>query len=77
MPQEFCIDTDMEFATGQSNGGMMTYQLGVDLAHRFAAIVPQFGSFQRGFNKAPAVGVALLEFHPHPPLSTQLPTQAT
>jgi len=42
---------------------MMTYQLGVDFAKRFAAIVPQFGSFAIGFNKAPAVGVPLLEFH--------------
>mmetsp|Transcript_29909 Transcript_29909/g.79931 ORF Transcript_29909/g.79931 Transcript_29909/m.79931 type:complete len:137 (+) Transcript_29909:82-492(+) len=34
----------MEFATGQSNGGMMTYQLGASLSHRLAAIAPISGS---------------------------------
>merc|ERR1719401_482543 len=41
----------------------MTYQLGVDLAHRLAAIAPQFGSFHRGFNMAPPVGVPVLDIH--------------
>ncbi len=43
-----CIDTTREFAAGESNGGIMTYQLGVDLSARLAAIAPQFGSFHRG-----------------------------
>ena len=34
----------MEFATGQSNGGMMTYQLGASLSNRLAAVAPISGS---------------------------------
>lgn len=130
---QLCIDTTREYAAGESNGGMQTYQLGVDLAHRergfrpyciaprsavsnrpvttrlhklpvlifvthastaqqwaptpvlllrvrlhartaqvrnphvtaagLAAIAPQFGSFQRGWNLAPKDGVAVLDLH--------------
>ena len=52
-----------EFASGESNGGMQTYQLGVDLSKRLAAIFPEFGSFHRGFAMAPAVGVPVLDLH--------------
>lgn len=41
----------------------MTYQLGVDLSNRLAAIAPQFGSFHRGFNLAPSVGVPVIDLH--------------
>jgi poly(3-hydroxybutyrate) depolymerase len=58
-----CIDTTREYASGESNGGMMTYQLGADLGHRLAAIVPEFGSFHRGFNMAPLEGVPVLDLH--------------
>ena len=51
------------YASGESNGGMQTYQLGVDLATRLAAISPEFGSFHRGFAMAPPLGVPLLDLH--------------
>lgn len=41
---EFCIDTDRMYATGQSNGAMMTYQLGAAYSNRLAAIAPISGS---------------------------------
>ncbi len=63
LESQLCVDTTREFASGESNGGMMTYQLGVDLAERLAAIVPEFGSFHRGFAMAPAVGVPVLDLH--------------
>jgi poly(3-hydroxybutyrate) depolymerase len=63
LEDELCIDTTREFAAGESNGGMMTYQVGVALGARLAAIVPQFGSFHRGFNMVPLVGLPLLATH--------------
>ena len=60
---QLCIDLSREYASGESNGGMQTYQLGVDLSSRLAAILPEFGSFHRGFAMAPAAGVALLDLH--------------
>ena len=60
---DLCVDVSREYASGESNGGMQTYQLGVDLAHRLAAITPEFGSFHRGFAMAPAVGVPVLDLH--------------
>ena len=63
LESQLCVDTTREFASGESNGGMMTYQLGVDLADRLAAIVPEFGSFHYGFAMAPTTGVPVLDLH--------------
>eukprot|EP00930_Biecheleria_cincta_P038079 TRINITY_DN26161_c0_g1_i1.p1 TRINITY_DN26161_c0_g1~~TRINITY_DN26161_c0_g1_i1.p1 ORF type:complete len:567 (+),score=63.89 TRINITY_DN26161_c0_g1_i1:67-1767(+) len=63
LESQLCIDTTREYAAGESNGGMMTYQLGVDLASRLAAIVPQFGSFHKGYAMAPLVGVPVMDIH--------------
>ena len=49
------------YAAGESNGGMMTYQLGVTLGDRLA-IAPQFGSFAQGF-AAPKSAVPVLDLH--------------
>jgi hypothetical protein len=63
LESELCIDTTREYAAGESNGGMMTYQLGVALARRLAAIAPQFGSFHRGFCMSPSETVPVLDLH--------------
>ena len=44
--QQLCVDRRRIFATGQSNGGMMTEQLGLDnrTAHLFAAGVQVSGA---------------------------------
>lgn len=63
LEEQLCIDTTREYHGGQSNGGMMAYQIGVDMASRVAAVFPQFASFHRGFNLAPAEGVAVADLH--------------
>ena len=63
LESQLCIDVTREYASGESNGGMMTYQLGVDMAARLAAISPEFGSFHRGFAMAPSEGVPVLDLH--------------
>lgn len=63
LESELCIDTTREYASGESNGGMMTYQLAVDMPTRLAAISPEFGSFHRGFNMVPTSGVPVLDLH--------------
>jgi hypothetical protein len=42
---------------------MMTYQLGASWSERFAAIAPQFGSFQKGFLMAPSNELPVLDIH--------------
>ena len=41
LEEQLCVDTTREYCSGESNGGMQTYQLGVDLAERLAAITPE------------------------------------
>lgn len=63
LESQLCIDTTREFAAGESNGGMMTFQLGVDMASRLAAVVPEFGSYHYQFAMSPKTSVPILEFH--------------
>ena len=63
LESQLCIDVTREFASGESNGGMQTYQLGVVLHERLAAISPEFGSFHRGFAMAPLSKVPVLDLH--------------
>lgn len=63
LESQMCIDTTREYATGMSNGGMMTFQLGASMGTRLAAIVPICGSFHNGFNEAPNGGVPVLATH--------------
>merc|ERR1719171_3035479 len=41
----------------------MTYQLGIDLSARLAAIAPQFGFFHKGFCESPAQPVPVIDIH--------------
>eukprot|EP00937_MAST-01D_sp_MAST-1D-sp2_P001511 g1511.t1 len=59
----FCVDTAREYHSGMSNGAMFTYQTGVSMASRVAAIVPVAGSFHKGFLQTPATKVPLLDLH--------------
>eukprot|EP00746_Dinoflagellata_sp_MGD_P129040 gnl/MRDRNA2_/MRDRNA2_63299_c0_seq2.p1 gnl/MRDRNA2_/MRDRNA2_63299_c0~~gnl/MRDRNA2_/MRDRNA2_63299_c0_seq2.p1 ORF type:complete len:538 (+),score=70.55 gnl/MRDRNA2_/MRDRNA2_63299_c0_seq2:153-1616(+) len=63
LESQLCIDLTREYGAGESNGGMMTYQLGVDLSARLAAIAPQFGSFHMGFCESPAHPVPVIDIH--------------
>lgn len=38
--RSYPVDTDRIYATGMSNGGMMTHRLGIELSQRLAAIAP-------------------------------------
>ena len=40
---EYCIDTNLVFVMGQSNGAMFAHRLGQQLVGQFAAIIPVFG----------------------------------
>lgn len=53
------VDTDRIYATGMSNGGMMTHRLGIELSQRLAAIAPVvatvFGDEKRPAQPVPAI----------------------
>jgi polyhydroxybutyrate depolymerase len=40
---QLCIDPDSRFATGMSNGGLMSYRIGCEAADLFAAVAPVAG----------------------------------
>jgi polyhydroxybutyrate depolymerase len=44
LQEHYAIDRNMIYATGISNGGIMTYRLGAELSDVFAAIAPVSGS---------------------------------
>jgi len=72
---EYCVDVDRLYVTGESNGGMATYQMGVSLSHRLAAIAPTCGSFARGFAQVPAVPLPVMDVHGFS--DTEVPANAT
>jgi len=43
LKREFCVDESQLLATGESNGGMFTYQIMQRLPHLFAGFMPIFG----------------------------------
>eukprot|EP00930_Biecheleria_cincta_P013079 TRINITY_DN11845_c0_g1_i2.p1 TRINITY_DN11845_c0_g1~~TRINITY_DN11845_c0_g1_i2.p1 ORF type:complete len:962 (+),score=129.73 TRINITY_DN11845_c0_g1_i2:45-2888(+) len=59
----FCIDSRRQYATGCSNGAMATYQLGVTIGSRLAAIAPVAGSFPLGYLQSPSVPVPVMDVH--------------
>lgn len=61
LEDELCVDVTREYATGQSNGAIYSFRLGVELAGRLAAIAPISGSFMNGYVDAPAVPVPVLD----------------
>lgn len=63
LESQLCVDTTREYVAGESNGGIMTYQLATAMSSRFAAAVPQFGSFHKGYLQNLQTGVPLLSFH--------------
>ena len=51
-----CFDPTAVFATGESNGGIFTYELAASsLASSFAAFLPIIGSPHRGYNRPPSI----------------------
>lgn len=64
------VDAKRVYATGMSNGGMMTHRLGIELADRFAAIAPVAGTI--GLKVRPA-GRAMPMLHIHGTEDTFVP----
>jgi polyhydroxybutyrate depolymerase len=62
LEREYAIDGRRIYVTGMSNGAMMTYRLGCQLADRIAAIAPVSGSLEDD-PCVPAVPVPVIIFH--------------
>jgi polyhydroxybutyrate depolymerase len=56
----YSIDRTRVYVTGASNGGMMTYRIGCDLADRVAAIAPVIGNVPAAITCMPSAPVSLL-----------------
>lgn len=53
---QVCVDKTRVYAGGESNGGVMTWQMGTDSrAGRFAAFAPVIGLTHHGFNFLPSI----------------------
>jgi polyhydroxybutyrate depolymerase len=57
--RNYPIDTRRIYATGMSNGAMMSHRIGIELSHRVAAIAPVVGAIF-GDEKQPAQPVSAL-----------------
>lgn len=62
METEFSIDSSRIYATGMSNGGMLSYRLACELADRIAAVAPVAGSIALGECR-PGRPIPLIIFH--------------
>jgi polyhydroxybutyrate depolymerase len=60
--RSFCVDSGRVYASGMSNGGMMAYRLGCELAGRIAAIAPVSGALVTS-DCRPTAPVSVLIFH--------------
>ena len=65
LESNLCVDTKSVFATGFSNGAMLTHRLGCAIPSRFAAIAPVSGTLMIGYNCAPPSGLklSLMQIH--------------
>lgn len=60
LADEHQIDRSRVYVTGASNGGMMTYRIGCELADRVAAIAPVIGNLPATLPCAPAAPLSVL-----------------
>lgn len=63
LSNDFNVDQKRVYATGISNGGMMSYRLACDLSDRIAAIGPVAGQFDGGQNCKMERPVPILHLH--------------
>jgi polyhydroxybutyrate depolymerase len=71
LARDYAIDLNRIYATGLSNGGMISYRLAVELGDRIAAAAPVAAAL--GVDAAPARPIPLLVFHGA--LDTNVPWQ--
>jgi polyhydroxybutyrate depolymerase len=62
LEETLCINTDAVFATGLSNGAIMSYRLACQLADRVAAIAPVAGALELS-SCTPSEPVSVMEIH--------------
>jgi polyhydroxybutyrate depolymerase len=62
LEREYLVDPKRIYATGLSNGGMMTYRAGCELSDLFAAIAPVAGALDTTGCR-PAFSVSVIIFH--------------
>ncbi|MCK9893523.1 PHB depolymerase family esterase [Frankia sp. AgB32] len=60
--RDYAVDSRRIYVTGMSNGGMMAYRLGCELADRIAAIAPVSGALDT-VTCAPSQPVPVIAFH--------------
>lgn len=58
--RDHAIDRSRVYVTGASNGGMMTYRIGCELADRIAGIAPVIGNLPATINCAPRAPLSVL-----------------
>lgn len=62
--EDYVVDPRRIYATGMSNGGMMTHRLGIELSNRFAAIAPVVATLF-GDERRPEHPVSAIMFNGH------------
>lgn len=62
LEEALCVDAKRVYATGLSNGGMISYRLACDLSERIAAIAP-VGAINAATTCTPARPVPVMHFH--------------
>jgi len=78
LSDELCIDEDLIFASGSSNGGMFLYPLAAGLADRnlspqLRAIAPYYGAFFAGLENVPSTLKGTSVFAHHGLKDTEVP----
>jgi polyhydroxybutyrate depolymerase len=61
LEHDYAVDTKRIFATGISNGGMMSYRLACELADKIAAVAPVEGA--QDLTCKPSTAVSVIVFH--------------
>jgi poly(3-hydroxybutyrate) depolymerase len=62
---QLCVDRARIFASGESMGGIMAWQLATSLPHRFAAVAPTVGAPHEGWTETPSSNeqISVLNLH--------------
>lgn len=67
LEESYCLDLDRQYATGFSNGGIFSWELGKSLPYRFAAVSPGGGQPFVGFVEPPDLSrghrISLFDVH--------------
>ncbi len=73
LEENYLIDTNMIYATGMSNGGMMSYRLAAELSDKIAAIAPVSSAMSYEEILEPSRAIPIIHFHSF--IDTQIPIE--